>query len=154
MLARCRYPGRDKENKYVNRGITVCEAWLKFENFLADMGERPIGMTIDRFPDNNGDYKQSNCRWATKAEQVRNARSNVNITWDGKTMCRDDWAREWGLDPQTLRYRLNHGWSIKEAFLTKPIYSERRTTLSVESELPKDTVGTVIKPVQRMHVIS
>jgi hypothetical protein len=81
MLARCRYENRDKEGKYIGRGIKVCDHWLIFENFLADMGERPEGKTLDRWPDNDGNYEPGNCRWATPTEQARNRR-NARLTFD------------------------------------------------------------------------
>jgi hypothetical protein len=72
MKNRCTNPNTPNYNSYGGRGITVCERWLNsFENFLADMGERPEGTSIDRI-DVNGNYEQSNCRWATPKEQSNN----------------------------------------------------------------------------------
>lgn len=78
MHARCSNPSRPDFERYGGRGIRVCAAWSDFATFLADMGEKPVGLSLDRI-DNNGNYEPDNCRWATASEQRRNQRSKAEI---------------------------------------------------------------------------
>lgn len=74
MIRRCTHVNDPRYPEWGGRGITVCERWLEFPNFLADMGERPPGTSIDRV-DNNGDYEPGNCIWATPHQQQVNSRA-------------------------------------------------------------------------------
>lgn len=115
MKQRCNYPKNDQYAEYGGRGISVCLRWSEsFENFLADMGERPDGMTIER-NDTNGNYEPSNCRWATMPEQNRNRRSNINVERGGVTKCVKDWCNELGLNIDRVYGRIRRGMSPVEA---------------------------------------
>lgn len=104
---RCCNPNNHAYHNYGGRGIRVCDRWLhSFENFLADMGERPsTDHSIDRI-DVNGNYCPENCRWATRKEQANNRRSNILVEYNGKTQTLKQWCDELGLNFSNARYVL------------------------------------------------
>jgi hypothetical protein len=116
MRKRCFNPKNPEYKNYGGRGITVCDRWLSFEAFLEDMGERPSSKhTLDRYPDNNGNYEPGNCAWRTQKEQMQNRRVNHWITFDGRTQTISAWAEETGFTPGKIWNRLNLGWSVERA---------------------------------------
>ncbi|HEY5214553.1 MAG TPA: hypothetical protein VIJ38_16180 [Acidobacteriaceae bacterium] len=114
MLARCFNPRNKYYAYYGGRGIAVCRRWRRFRNFEADVGQRPPGATLER-SDNAGDYKPGNVEWATPKAQARNRRSNVLITFQGRTQCLMDWTDELGLRYITVYMRMKRGCSFEEA---------------------------------------
>ncbi len=120
MMDRCENPQNKEYPRYGGRGVSVCKEWHNPELFLEwakESGYRD-DLSIDRI-DVNGDYCPANCRWADNFTQARNRTDNVTITFAGKTMILTDWAKEIGVPAERIRYRLKHGWSVKDA-LTKP----------------------------------
>jgi hypothetical protein len=132
MHARCYNTKHPNWTCYGARGIKVCERWHVFANFLADMGERPTGLTLDRI-DNSGDYEPGNCRWATRKEQGRNTRQNMMITSGCATKCLADWADFAGMSAHALRSRLLRGWTLKRA-IEEPCKAYRGTFWSSRKE--------------------
>lgn len=125
MISRCENPNEPGYRYYGARGIAVCKRWrTSFEVFLADMGERPSPEhSIDRVNvDEN--YEPTNCRWATKTEQIENKRNRLRITFNGTTQLVSQWAAQTGLPYQTLQCRLKRGWSPERA-LTQAIQHRR-----------------------------
>jgi len=118
MIERCKgNDARDRKN-YTERGITVCERWKSFDNFLSDMGERPEGKTIDRKNNDNGYYLE-NCRWATMKEQQNNRRNNAIIELNGERKTLMQWSEVTGISEHTLRGRRRQGWPAVR-MLTEP----------------------------------
>jgi len=116
MHSRCENPRNKGYKDYGGRGIKVCERWASFENFLADMGPRPsLAHSIDRYPNNDGDYEPHNCRWATMREQSNNRRSSRTLTFHDETLTLAEWERRAGLSSGVLHRRLHWGWTVEEA---------------------------------------
>jgi hypothetical protein len=117
MIQRCLNPKSQAYKWYGGRGIAVCERWRTFTNFVADMGSRPAGLTIDRI-DTNGNYEPGNCRWATPKQQANNQRTNRLIAIGGEVRTLAEWADAAGLNHSTLHRRLRAGWSGERAITT------------------------------------
>lgn len=118
---RCENPKAAGYHRYGGRGICVCKRWHNFTLFFADMGPRPSPKhSLDRYPDQNGNYEPGNCRWATRFEQQRNMRNNRLLTFNGETLCLSAWAERVGIHRTTLQYRMLLGWSA-ERVLTAPL---------------------------------
>jgi hypothetical protein len=118
MKGRCFNTKNDSYNDYGGRGITVCEQWLKFENFLSDMGERPSAdHSIERL-DNDGNYEPGNCVWATIDKQSRNKRNNHLIEFRGVVMNELDWSVRLGMTSNAVGRRIKRGWSVERALTT------------------------------------
>jgi hypothetical protein len=115
MRARCLDPSSKKYPIYGGRGITICERWNDFKNFMLDMGRKPDSkFTIER--DNvNGNYEPTNCRWISRKDQGRNKRNSVLVTYNGKKMLLIDLVEELGLSRNIVYQRLKLGWTLAQA---------------------------------------
>lgn len=118
MLTRCTNPRNAKFKDYGARGIKVCDAWLMFEGFFSDMGERPAGTTLGRI-DNDGDYTPSNCEWQTNIEQARNKRNTTLFTHQGRSATLPEHCERLGLNVSTVRSRIyTYHWTVERALST------------------------------------
>lgn len=120
IKGRCLNKTDKKYADYGGRGIKVCKSWMKFENFLKDMGDKSEGLSLDR-KDNNKGYSKANCRWATLIEQANNKRNNRFFAYEGLTLTLPEWCRRLGLNLGLSRcrhYKLK--WPI-EKILTTPV---------------------------------
>lgn len=123
MMQRCHNPDNTSFPRYGGRGIAVDPAWHGpegFHRFLAYVGPRPAGTSIERI-DNDKGYRPGNVRWATAKEQQNNRGLSRIITFDGKAMNVRDWSRHLGMGKNTVDARLRAGWSVERA-LTEPVH--------------------------------
>ena len=134
MKTRCLNPNHPRFKNWGGRGIKVCERWMDFTNFLADMGEKPEGLTLDRI-NNDGNYEPGNCRWATRKQQVQNRRDQKNqklfiATKQEEVVISNnqhEFARRYGLDQSRIAACLNgrakshKGWTFKRLTDTEQV---------------------------------
>lgn len=111
MFARCNNEKNPSYPRYGGRGISVCKEWTDFRVFLADMGERPDGLTLDRI-DVNGGYNKENCRWATRRLQANNRRYQRMVSYQGSEYTVADLARLIGRSYNYVWKRVNKGIQI------------------------------------------
>lgn len=126
MKQRCDLPTHKSFAYYGGRGIAICARWREFENFLSDMGEPPLGHSLDRI-DYNGHYEPSNCRWATQEQQQKNRSSNRNLEAFGKVQCITEWAKQFGISVSAIQKRLARGIPIEKAVSAPPTPRHLRT---------------------------
>lgn len=122
MKFRCYNPKSPAYKNYGGRGIKVCDRWLhSFENFFADMGERPSkSHSIDRINNDVG-YCQENCRWATFVENNHNRRNSRHFYYKGKNIHVSELSKKTGIKAKTIIARIDvRGWSIDKAIETPP----------------------------------
>lgn len=110
MKRRCYDPNDAAYEHYGGRGIGVCERWLhSFADFLADVGPRPSPQfSLDRFPNNDGNYEPGNVRWATRSEQMRNQRGNRRVEYAGESLTIVEWSERLGLSFCGVAHRLRN----------------------------------------------
>lgn len=120
-MERCYDPSNKIFHHYGGRGIEVCEEWkdlTKFINWCEAQNPAP-GLTMDRYPDNNGNYEPGNVRWATAAEQSRNTRANTIVNHNGTEYTITDFVNQFAVVTRRAFYtRLNKGWTIEDAAFT------------------------------------
>jgi len=127
IIQRCTNKNHPQYDGYGGRGITVCDRWVNSVlDFIADVGRRPSPLhSIDRFPDNNGNYEPGNVRWATGKQQTRNRRVTTTMTHLGKTQSFGDWSDETGIPISILYGRKENQWS-DEKCLTTPYLPRKK----------------------------
>jgi|SRR5208282_4768142 len=139
MIARCYCESYGPTfERYGGAGVTVCDRWRhSFENFLSDMGPRPLNSSLDRFPNGTGNYQPGNCRWATREEQAHNRKTTRLISSkNGETKSVKQWAEFLEIPTATLHYRIRH-WPLEIALSVGRIESQS-----------KDDQGRFVSPLE------
>ena len=127
MIYRCTKPKHPEYKRYGGRGIRVCERWLSsFILFVEDMGPKTDSYLELERVNNDGDYTPDNCKWATEKEQDRNKRTTRFIEYKGRKQCMTDWATEFEIGPNTLRWRLEQ-WGEQLAMEVSERYYLNKT---------------------------
>lgn len=117
MMQRCSNQNHPRYKDYGGRGITVCEKWRDFRNFLKDVGVAPVGHTLDRI-NNDGNYEPGNVRWATYREQNNNKRI-AQYEFNGESKSLIEWSKFTGIGISTIRSRMKKGWTIERCLTVK-----------------------------------
>ncbi len=117
--SRCTHKNHPGFKHWGGRGVTMCDKWNNdFEAFLLDVGICPQGYSLDRYPNQDGNYEPGNCRWASRVEQNRNTRRNCLLTYNGVVRPLSQWCEELGINDSTLWARLFvWHWPIERAFI-------------------------------------
>lgn len=116
MVARCTNPGHRSYDRYGGRGIGLPGEWRSFAGFLADMGEKPAGTSLER-RDNDASYSVENCYWAKPKAQARNKSNNRLVTFRGQRRTLIEWADGLGISQATLAQRIAK-WGVERALTT------------------------------------
>lgn len=134
-VSRVTNPNDPSFASYGGRGIGICDRWLVFANFIADMGKKPTREhSIDRI-DNDAGYSPENCRWATMAEQSLNKRNSKKVTVGGVTKNISQWAKELGCCATAVHRRIERGWTEERAVTTPPMPKPRRIKRVINNQI-------------------
>jgi hypothetical protein len=120
MKNRCGNKSNPNYHRYGGRGIKVCDRWLeRFENFIEDMGIKPMNRSLDRI-DNNKGYSKENCRWATIEQQAHNKNTTPILEYKGVRKTVHEWSKKVGIPSVVIMERINrYKWSVESALTTK-----------------------------------
>ncbi len=125
MKNRCKNKSHSAYKNYGGRGIKVCFRWLKYDNFLKDMGFVKDNLTIDRI-NNDKDYEPGNCRWVSQMDQMNNMRRNRHINHNGQILTLAQWGRKIGIKSNTIFRRLERHWSLERALSSNKFKTNRK----------------------------